>query len=156
MHLADVSDDLFESYLDLHAEHAELPMHLKRYRNTKRDKTILLRLGGISSDRIHPYYRTIGTVTGRITVEAPLLQNLKATHRDVIAADDGMALLYPDYSQFEPGILADDSHDPELTQGFNAGDLYKALSSALFGSDAQRDSAKLLFLSFCYGMKING
>lgn len=154
--LAEASESVFDSLLDLHAEHADLARHLKAYRNARRDKATLLQIGGVIAERAYPIYNTLATVTGRIFAESPLLQHLKRSHRDVIGADRGKTLLYPDFSQFEPGIMADDSCDPQLLEDFNSGDLYTALSTCLFGDASHRSSAKILFLSFCYGMTLDG
>jgi len=140
--------------LDFYSEQQILPKLIKTYRDSRRDKDILLRLGAINSDRVHPVYKCLGTITGRILVDSPNLQNLKKINRDIIEPDGGMKFLYPDYSQFEPGIMADQAQDEVLIRDFNSGDLYLKLSSQVFGDVKYRQSAKLLFLAFCYGMKV--
>jgi DNA polymerase I-like protein with 3'-5' exonuclease and polymerase domains len=110
-------------------------------------------MGSLQTGRMFPIYRCLGTVSGRITIDSPNLQHLRRTNRDVFSAEAGNTLIYPDYSQFEPGILADDSEDKYLTRDYNSGDLYVSLSKKVFGSESDRDSAKILFLAFCYGMK---
>ena len=148
-------DSGFDGILDLYAEHHKLAKFLKIYIDSKRDKDILLRLGAIKVDRIYPIYKCLGTITGRILVESPSLQHIRRINRDIIIADEGKVLLYPDYSQFEPGIMADQAGDEVLINGFNSGDLYKSLSLKLFGEEVKRKSAKILFLAFCYGMKFD-
>jgi DNA polymerase-1 len=145
----------YESLLELYSKSGDLPKYLRMYRNNYRDKNILLRLGAISSNRVFPEYKTSGTVTGRILVESPNIQNIKSTNRVIFKAANNKVFLYPDYSQFEPGIMADDSKDDVLINDFNSGDLYLSLSEKLFGNTRDREYAKIIFLSFCYGMKID-
>lgn len=149
-----IDDSSFDSLLSMLSEQNDLPKYLKIYYDNERDKQIILRMGGIGRDRIFPIYKTIGTVTGRIIVESPGLQHIRRTNRDILIPEEGKIFLYPDYSQFEPGIMADDSKDQNFIADFNSGDLYKSLSRSLFGSKKNRDSAKIIFLSFCYGMSI--
>ncbi|MCC6488835.1 MAG: hypothetical protein IT364_15155 [Candidatus Hydrogenedentes bacterium] len=125
---------------------------LKTFRDSRRDREILLRLGAFPAGRAFPTFECMGTVTGRVTLKDPPIQNLKRTSRDVFLPEEGFQFVYPDYSQFEPGIMADDSGDSQLISDYNAGDLYSSLSVALFGSVRERAAAKILFLSFCYGM----
>ncbi len=143
----------FNSVLEIHAENHRLPKYIKIYRNSRRDKQILLRLGSIGSERVFPIFKSLGTVTGRILVETPTLQYIKRINRDIMIPDNGKTFLYPDYSQFEPGIMADDSQDENLIEDFNSGDLYTSLSVKLFSDKSNRRSAKILFLGFCFGMK---
>ena len=63
-----------------------------------------------------------------------------------------MRLIYLDYAQFEPGVLAGLSEDRRLTKAYNAGDVYTALAEALFGYAGARPMAKRVFLAFSYGM----
>ena len=130
----------------------ELPLLIKSCRDYVRDKGTLLRLGVEDDGRIYPTFDCMGTITGRIMVRDPPLQCLKRSSRVVFVPDPGFMLLYPDYSQFEPGILADDSRDKNLISDFNSGDLYERLGQRLFGSSRFRKAAKVLFLAFCYGM----
>jgi DNA polymerase-1 len=146
--------NFLDNALDFYSEHQLLPNVIKTYRESKRDKNILLRLGAINVEKIHPVYKCLGTITGRILVDSPNLQNLKKINRDIIVPDVGKIFLYPDYSQFEPGIMAHESQDKALISDFNSGDLYASLSVALFDDLKYRESAKILFLAFCYGMKI--
>ncbi len=140
---SDITDDWIELFRSYHG-----------VKKAQRDKKILLRFGAIGEERIYPFFEGIGTITGRILVKSPSIQHLKKSSRDVIIADDGYKLLYPDFSQFEPGILADDSGDPNLITLYNSGDVYNALSSVLFNSKEHRDrkTAKRLFLAYSYGM----
>jgi DNA polymerase I-like protein with 3'-5' exonuclease and polymerase domains len=153
--LSDADNSSYESLLELYAKRGELPKYLKMYRDNYKNKNILLRLGAINSNRVFPEYKTLGTVTGRILVESPNIQNIKSTNRGIFKPENDKVFLYPDYSQFEPGIMADDSKDEDLINDFNSGDIYLSLSERLFGNTEDRKYAKIIFLSFCYGMKID-
>lgn len=146
--------NLYNNILDFYSYHNNLARLLKEYRDNSRDKRIILRLGAINTDRLYPKYKILGTITGRIIVESPSLQYVRRMNRDIVQPDEGKVFLYPDYSQFEPGIMADDSRDERLINDFNSGDLYSSLSDALFKKKGFRDSAKILFLAFCYGMSL--
>ena len=146
--------NLYNNILDFYSYHNNLARLLKEYRDNSRDKRIILRLGAINTDRLYPKYKILGTITGRIIIESPSLQYVRRMNRDIVQPDEGKVFLYPDYSQFEPGIMADDSRDERLINDFNSGDLYLSLSDALFKKEGFRDSAKILFLAFCYGMSL--
>jgi DNA polymerase I len=60
--------------------------------------------------------------------------------------------MYLDFSQFEPGILAQRANDPILLAQYNSRDLYLALSQAIYGDNLHRSLCKVVFLSYCYGM----
>jgi hypothetical protein len=101
---------------------------------------------------VFPLVDISGTRTSRILLKAPSLQNLAKKHRDVITAQKGQQLCYVDFCQFEPGIIAALSKDPEILNLYGSGDLYKEVSLAVFGSKDLRKVAKQLFLSYSYGM----
>jgi len=152
--LARVIRARLDAALDLLPEEHALANEIKHFRAATHDKAILLHLSARRTDRVHPPFTVVGTVTGRPLARTPALQYLSRSTRAVLCADEGKALLYPDFSQFEPGILAEDSGDRKLREDFNTGDLYAALSRKVFGTTDRRDQAKLVFLAFCYGMSI--
>lgn len=116
-----------------------------------RDESIVRRaLGG--ADHLFPIFHVLGTVSGRILVSDPYLQQLRRAYRSLIAADPHHRLIYLDYTQFEPGVLAGLSGDTKLIAAYNNGDLYTALATVLFGDPSQRPTAKRVFLAFSYGM----
>ena len=116
-----------------------------------RDASIVRRaLGG--SDRLFPIFHVLGTISGRILVSDPYLQQLRRAYRSLISAEPHHRLIYLDYAQFEPGVLAGLSGDAKLIAAYNDGDLYTALAEVLFGDGAQRPVAKRVFLAFSYGM----
>ena len=116
-----------------------------------RDAGIVRRaLGG--SDRLFPIFHVLGTISGRILVSDPYLQQLRRAYRSLIAPEQHHRLIYLDYAQFEPGVLAGLSGDTKLINAYNQGDLYAALAEVLFGDAVQRPVAKRVFLAFSYGM----
>lgn len=121
-----------------------------------RDEEILKRMMGEDDNRTHPTFQVFGTVTGRIMASDPQLQHLRRRSRRLISPDPGMRLVYLDYSQFEPGVLAFLSADRALMSAYNDGDLYIALSKQVFGRADQRSLSKRMFLAYCYGMSAEG
>jgi DNA polymerase I-like protein with 3'-5' exonuclease and polymerase domains len=142
-----------EDYFRMAADFSVFAREFVRYVRADRDVAILSRLFG--AERAHPRFHPHGTVTSRTLVSDPYLQQLRRKHREVVAPDKGFTLMYLDYRQFEPGILAGLSGDPALLAAYNSNDLYTALGQALFGEEqahASRDLCKKMFLGFCYGM----
>jgi DNA polymerase I-like protein with 3'-5' exonuclease and polymerase domains len=152
--LARVIRARLDAALDLLPDGHALVAEIKRFRASTHDKAILLHLSSRATERVYPPFTVLGTVTGRPLARTPALQYLSRATRAVLRADEGKTLLYPDFCQFEPGILAEDSGDAKLQQDFNTGDLYTALSQKVFGTSDRRDQAKLIFLAFCYGMSV--
>ena len=146
------SESTLRVVLRMFSARCGLAAALQQYRDAVRSRAILLTFGVSEFGRVNPDFRTMGTVTGRIVASNPSLQNLPKIHRDLLLPDEGMTFCYPDFKQCEPGILAEDCADPLLIRDYNERDLYASLSVALFGSEAQRSTAKLLFLFVCFGM----
>jgi hypothetical protein len=109
---------------------------------------ILAHWGG--KERTYPLYIGFGTITSRIILHQPSLQNLRKSNRDIIIPDVGMKLLYIDYSQFEAGILASLSNDSLLIDLYNS-DIYSDLAEKVLGNKADRKEAKIVFYRYMYG-----
>lgn len=126
--------------------------HFYELLRNKQDLESLLytisRWGG--QERTYPLYLGFGTITSRIIMREPSLQNLRKVNRDVIIPDSGMKLLYIDYSQFEAGILASLSDDEEMIALYNS-DIYKDLAVNVLGDGNKRDDAKVIFYRYMYG-----
>ena len=148
-----VGRDRLEDYFELAASKSRFASTFVQYRKADRDIDALSRLSA-QTGRVHPIFQSFGTVTGRILVADPYLQQLRRKYRSVIQADDGMELVYLDYSQFEPGIVASFSGDPHLIEDYNTSDVYTSLSNRIFGTDQERDLCKKIFLAFTYGMDL--
>lgn len=116
-----------------------------------RSKSLLEDLS-VQKKRTYPGITISGTVTSRIIMHGPSLQNLARRHRDIIRADPGKALGYVDFAQFEIGIMVALSGDPLMREMYETGDLYTGVADRIFGDRGRRKIAKRLFLSYSYGM----
>ena len=114
---------------------------------------ILGRWGGES--KVYPSFHGFGTITSRITLREPALQNFKKENRCIIVPEVGKKFLYVDYSQFEAGILAALSKEEQLIKLYND-DIYRDLAAYVYNDGAKRSDAKILFYRFMYGDKTLG
>lgn len=127
----------------------------KLNRLTKDLKTLMIlksRLGGI--DFVNPYFVGFGSITSRIIIKEPSLQNLRKENRDIIVPIDGKELFYIDYSQFEASILAHCSSDNLLLKLVNADDVYSDIVIKIYNAEVNENSrkeAKILFYRYLYG-----
>ena len=119
--------------------------------------------------RIHATFKQTDTTTGRISSEAPNLQNVPVRTADgremrrAFVADEGCGLLTADYSQIELRVLAHLADDPGLIDAFERGaDVHTATAAAVFGvpekkvDDRQRRFAKVVNYGLAYGMEAYG
>jgi len=119
--------------------------------------------------RIHATFKQIDTTTGRISSEAPNLQNVPVRTADgremrrAFIAADGCGLLTADYSQIELRVLAHLAEDPGLVDAFERGaDVHTATAAKVFHvpeadvDDAQRRFAKVVNYGLAYGMEAYG
>lgn len=141
--------------LKLAADVSAFAKSFTEYQSASRDVAVLTRLSD-ADDRVHPIFHPMGTISGRILVSDPHLQELRRKFRSAISAEAGSKIVYFDYSQFEPGIMASVSDDEMLIELYNTGDVYAALSQHIFGSEMHRDICKKIFLAFSYGMSAEG
>lgn len=109
---------------------------------------ILSHWGG--KEKTYPSFFGFGTITSRIILRQPSLQNLRKSNRDIVIPDIGMKLLYVDYSQFEAGILASLSNDVKLIDLYNS-DIYEDLAKNVLKDNTDRKEAKILFYRYMYG-----
>nr|WP_315053215.1 DNA polymerase [uncultured Brevundimonas sp.] len=152
-HLAPhVSAANFEEYVRLAASNSTFAAQLVTLVRATRDLRALARLRGEAAGVARPEFRIMGTVTGRILVTNPALQQMRRSYRDVLTASPGKRLAYLDFAQFEPGILGSLAGDGQFLERYNSGDIYRELAIALFETADRRDVAKRMFLSFSYGM----
>ena len=120
-------------------------------RNQQDLESFLIMLGSWGANkRTYPSFIGFGTITSRITVRQPSLQNIRKINRDVIVPDEFKKLLYVDYSQFEAGILASLSEDNDLIELYNQ-DIYKDLAKFVFKDENKRKEAKIIFYRYMYG-----
>ncbi|WP_108869132.1 DNA polymerase [Aquimarina aquimarini] len=137
-----------------HQDHSDACGLFYQQLRTKKDLDCLLYLKAAkgSQTRTFPSYIGFGTITSRITLREPALQNLRRRTREIISADPGYKLLYIDFSQFEAGILAHLSKDKLLINLYDS-DIYKDISEFVNGTDEKRGKAKTLFYRNIYGDK---
>ncbi len=118
--------------------------------------------------RLHTTFIQTGAATGRMSSQAPNLQNipirteLGRAIRGAFMAERGYSLLTFDYSQIELRIAAILSHDPKLVKTFeDGGDIHTAVASEIFDvplTDVTQDmrrSAKVINFGILYGMGAN-
>ncbi len=119
--------------------------------------------------RIHATFKQTDTTTGRISSEAPNLQNVPVRTADgrefrrVFIAEPGAGLLTADYSQIELRVLAHLAEDPGLTEAFERGaDIHATTAATVFHvpedavDHAQRRFAKVVNYGLAYGMEAYG
>ncbi|MEO8054754.1 MAG: DNA polymerase I [Acidobacteriota bacterium] len=115
--------------------------------------------------RIHTRYDQAVAATGRLSSNAPNLQNIPIRTeagraiRRAFVAPEGKKLVAADYSQIELRILAHLSGDEALIDVFRRGeDIHRATAAKIFGIEStavtadQRRSAKTINFGVLYGM----
>jgi DNA polymerase I len=145
-------DYRFWDTVELLKDHCDFLTLLDQARMSDRDYTELLKYKLDKYHRIYPEFDVMGSVTGRVLVTKPGIQYLKKRNRDIFAPRKGMRFIYADFDQFEPGIMASLAGSEKLIELYNKKDVYEELSGLLFGGPEKRKIAKVLFLSFMYGM----
>jgi DNA polymerase-1 len=115
--------------------------------------------------RLHPDFRQIGAIGGRMSCSDPNLQQVPNTpeYRSCFSAPPGRKLVIADYSQIEIRILADWSQDVSLVKALVSGeDLHCVTASQMFGialdqvTKDQRAAAKQLNYGIMYGLGAQG
>ena len=105
-----------------------------------------------SNSRITPIVESHWTSTARIYHKSPSIQNIAKGYRNIFIADECFNLCYVDYDQFEVGIMAALSGDPKLKDIYENSDAYEDLAEEIFSDSSYRKKAKIIFLSYTYGM----
>jgi len=119
--------------------------------------------------RIHSVLNQTVASTGRISAEAPNLQNIPLRtpggreFRRAFIPDEGCELLVADYSQIELRLLAHLAQDPGLIEAFRRdADVHATTASRVFGvpeaevAPFQRRFAKVVNFGLAYGMEAYG
>jgi DNA polymerase-1 len=163
---AEALNTLFEE-----TEHPFLEALLKHREVTKIRQMVEVLNKSIASDgRIHTNYVQTGTSTGRLSSEAPNLQNIPIKTergreiRDAFVVSKGFeTLLTADYSQIEMRIMAHLSEDDGLIEAFNTGeDLHRFVGARIFGvspsdvTPAMRSKVKAMSYGLVYGLSEYG
>lgn len=146
--LAGVSPEYVLEFLPHEGNFGEDTLNLREFDDTKKVLSSLALFNG----RTRPIIDVFGSRTSRVQLRSPALQNISKKYRSIITAPKGARLSYVDYDQYEVGIMAALSGDPQLKALYGTGDMY-----ALFATDhlklaGNRKAAKQLFLSYAYGM----
>jgi DNA polymerase-1 len=163
---AEALNTLFEE-----TEHPFLEALLKHREVTKIRQMVEVLNKSIAADgRIHTNYVQTGTSTGRLSSEAPNLQNIPIKTergreiRDAFEVSVGFeTLLTADYSQIEMRIMAHLSEDEGLIEAFNTGeDLHRFVGARIFGvspsdvTPAMRSKVKAMSYGLVYGLSEYG
>ena len=135
-------------YISLEGDFGSKLQELRKLRDTNSIMNDLT----LSNGCVYPMVDAFGTRTSRIIYRNPSLQNLSKQYRDVITHSAGKQLGYVDYDQFEVGIMAALSDDPCLKELYGSGDMYTLFAENYFKMNDFRKEAKMLFLSYAYGM----
>lgn len=119
-----------------------------------------------TTKRIHPSFKPIGAITGRVACSEPNLQNIPARSkfRACFRASEGRRLITADYSGAELRILAEMSGDPVFVRTFQeGGDLHAIVASRVFHKPVSktenpelRARAKAINFGLAYGMGAQG
>jgi DNA polymerase I len=117
--------------------------------------------------RVHTTFNQTGTVTGRLSSEAPNMQNipirseLGAKLREAFVAANGFSFVSFDYSQIELRILASFAKDKKMIKAFKDGrDIHTATASQLYDvpqdkvTKTMRSAAKAINFGIIYGMGV--
>lgn len=158
----------------LHALRDDHPIvdAILRYREVEKLRSTYIDVLGpmIAPDgRIHATFNQIGSATGRMSSEAPNLQNIPIRTdegknlRTMFIAPPGTVLCSIDYSQIELRILAHMSEEKALVDAFQRGDdVHKITAAEVFKVDLadvsyeQRSFAKVVNYGIAYGMESFG
>lgn len=152
----------------------ELAEHITACRRATKFKATYVQpmLDSLSRDqRIHPQFRSIGTITHRNSASDPPIQQLPKNDKRVRAAlggRRGWVFVSCDLEQGEPRTMAGLSGDPKYVAAIHSGDVNNAVAADTFGSEfvaaegkqpgtpsyALRQMAKIGFLSVCYGVGV--
>jgi DNA polymerase-1 len=106
----------------------------------------------ISSCLTRPIIDVFGSRTSRVHLRSPSLQNMAKKYRTIVVPREGAKFCYVDFDQYEVGIMAALSGDPELARLYSVGDMYDLFATTHLGLEGNRKAAKQLFLSYAYGM----
>ena len=162
---------------ELAREGHDIAKHLLAWRSFNKLRTTYteglltsMKTGGNSErDRVHTTYVMTGARTGRLSSQAPNLQNIPVRTqegrniRKTFIAKEGCQLLALDYNQIELRLFADFSGESSMLQAFSRGEDIHALTAsrvfqvALDAVDANmRRQAKAINFGIIYGMSSFG
>lgn len=164
--------EIMESSQNVRA--VELAEHITACRRATKFKETYVQpmLDSLDRDcRIHPQFRSIGTITHRNSASDPPVQQLPKNDKRVRAAlggRPGWVFVSCDLEQGEPRTMAGLSGDPRYVAAIHSGDVNNAIAADTFGaafnpaegktpgtpSYLMRQMGKVGFLSVCYGVGV--
>lgn len=105
---------------------------------------------------LHPKYKPLHVVTGRLSSEAPNIQNIphEARFRDCFGGVQGLTWVKADYSQIELRVAAWVAGEETMLEAYESHqDLHRLTARLVLGdsSDAARYAAKTLNFGLLYG-----
>jgi DNA polymerase I-like protein with 3'-5' exonuclease and polymerase domains len=114
--------------------------YILRYRATQKTRsTFISRIKTHKDRRVHPSWKSFGTVTGRFSCAGPNLMNLPRWSRalenrvrELYVAPEGHVLIYFDLSQSEMRMAAYLSGDEAFIASCESGDVHTANARILF------------------------
>lgn len=153
----------------------ELAQHIMSCRGAGKFKEAYVQpmLDSLDRDcRIHPQFRSIGTITHRNSASKPPVQQLPKNDKRIRAAlggRPGWVFVSCDLEQGEPRTMAGLSGDPKYVAAVMSGDVNNAVAMDTFGAEfvaaegkkagtpsyLMRQMAKIGFLSVCYGVGVD-
>lgn len=106
--------------------------------------------------RIHPVYKPLFVVTGRLSSEQPNIQQVprKAEYRNVFGGEEGKLWVKADYSQIELRLAAWIAREPTMLEAYRKGeDLHMLTAKLVLGDDSKeaRQAAKPINFGLLYG-----
>ncbi len=152
-----LTDDVLKARRHLH------PVVALAYRLLRLDRSLGLRLGERADrdGRIRCAVQPLAQRSSRTTTARPNLPGLPGSLRPLLLPGTGRVWLLADFVQFEPGVAAALSRDPNLLADFRAGDVYEQfgrqtglITRGMSPAEAKviRDRRlKQLFLAVLYG-----
>ena len=123
--------------------------------------------------RVHCHFNQYGAATGRFSSSDPNLQQIPSHNKEIrmmFKARDGYVLVGSDFSQQEPRLLSQYSHDEDMINAYKQGkDLYATIATSVYNNSywdnmehtesgesnpdgkKRRSSVKSLLLGIMYG-----
>lgn len=105
-------------------------------------------------DKMHPRFKPLHVVTGRLSSEKPNIQQVPRTaeFRSLFVAPPGCKWVKADYSQIELRIAAWLANEPTLLEAYREGeDVHTLTATAVLGDPEFRQGGKTLNFGLLYG-----
>lgn len=113
--------------------------------------------------RVYPFFKQIGTKTGRMSASEPNVQNIPRNLRKIFVAPSGKSLVIADFSQIELRIAAEYVGEEKMIEAFQKGeDMHVLTASLVLGkpkdqiTKEERQLAKAMNYGLIYGISPKG